>query len=181
SSAGSVLVPEIRGIWQHEFLDRSASLTNAFALSPGGTFTIHGAVFPRDSGIGGVGLGYEVSPQTKLFLDYDFKYNSEYQAHFVSLVPKYSFSSPPPQPRPQPPSAAPPAPAARPAPPPPAQAQTFVVYFDFDKSSLTPEAVGIIRQAADAFRQTGAVNIKVDGYTDLAGTARYNIGLSKRR
>src|SRR5262249_61922381 len=40
---------------------------------------------------------------------------------------------------------------------------------------------GIIRQAADAFRQTGAVNIKVDGYTDLAGTARYNVGLSKRR
>jgi len=72
-------------------------------------------------------------------------------------------------------------PAAQPAPPPPAQAQTFVVYFDFDKSALTPEAMGIIKQAAAAYKQTGAVNIKVDGYTDLAGTAQYNVGLSKRR
>ncbi len=57
----------------------------------------------------------------------------------------------------------------------------FVVYFDFDKSSLTPEAMGIIRSAADTFKRTGAVNIKVDGYTDLSGTAKYNLALSKRR
>jgi outer membrane protein OmpA-like peptidoglycan-associated protein len=57
----------------------------------------------------------------------------------------------------------------------------FVVYFDFDKSVLTPEAVGIIRQAADTFKRTGAVTIKIDGYTDLAGTQQYNIGLSHRR
>jgi OmpA-OmpF porin, OOP family len=57
----------------------------------------------------------------------------------------------------------------------------FVVYFDFDKSVLTPEAVGIIRPAADTFKRTGAVTIKIDGYTDLAGAQKYNVGTSKRR
>ncbi len=85
------------------------------------------------------------------------------------------------RPRPAITPAPPPVPAAQPAPPPPAQAQTFVVYFDFDKSDLTPEARSIILQAATVYKQTGAVNLKVDGYTDLAGTAKYNIGLSKRR
>ena len=39
----------------------------------------------------------------------------------------------------------------------------------------------MIRQAADTFRRTGAVTIRIDGYTDLAGTALYNMALSRRR
>jgi OmpA-OmpF porin, OOP family len=119
-----------------------------------------------------------VAPDLKVFLDYDGKFQGGYAAHAVSAGLRWSFGGAMPPP---PPPAPPPVPAAQPAPPPPAQAQTFVVYFDFDKSDLTPEAHGIIKQAADAFRATGAVNIKVDGYTDLAGTAKYNVGLSKRR
>ena len=56
--------------------------------------------------------------------------------------------------------------------PPASQAQVFVVYFDFDKSVLTSQATSIIRQAADAYKRTGAVTIKIDGYTDLAGQPR---------
>jgi outer membrane autotransporter protein len=172
------LMPEVRASWQHEFLDDSQQITNAFAINPGDTFIIKGAKLSRDSGTVGAGLTYTMSPSTKLFLDYDFRGNSDFTSHMVSAGLKWTFGAAAPPP---PPPAPPPVPAAQPAPPPPAQVQMFVVYFDFDKSVLTPEAVGIIRQAADTFKRTGAVTIKVDGYTDLAGTAKYNIGLSKRR
>ncbi|HKX09039.1 MAG TPA: OmpA family protein, partial [Stellaceae bacterium] len=133
----------------------------------------------RESAIAGIGLTYGVSAQTKIFADYDFKWNGDYTAHAVSAGIRFSFGAPAPLPPPVTPVAAPPPP--QPAPPPAAQAPVFVVYFDFDKATLTPEAMGIIKQAADAFRRTGAVTVRIDGYTDLAGTAQYNIGLSKRR
>jgi len=78
-----------------------------------------------------------------------------------------------------PPVAAAPPPA--PAPAPPAQPQTFIVYFDFDKSNLTTAGAAVVQQAADYFKAHGVARVKIDGYTDLAGTQQYNIGLSKRR
>ena len=86
------------------------------------------------------------------------------------------FGAPPPTPPPV--AAAPPPP---PAPPPPAPPKQFVVYFEFDKSDLTPEGAKVVQDAADAFKQTGSARIAVTGYTDLSGTQRYNLGLSKRR
>jgi outer membrane protein OmpA-like peptidoglycan-associated protein len=174
---GATLTPELRAAWQHEFLDQEQKITSAFAANPGGTFSIEGARFSRESAIVGIGLTYAMSPQTKIFADYDFKWNGDYTAHQVSAGIRFSFGAP--APLPPAPVAAPPPP--QPAPPVAAAPPVFVVYFDFDRSTLTPEAVGIIRQAADAFRRTGAVTIRIDGYTDLAGTAKYNIGLSKRR
>jgi len=82
------------------------------------------------------------------------------------------------------PSAPPPvaaAPPPAPAPAPAAQPQTFIVYFDFDKSDLTSAAATVLQQAADYFKAHGLMHVKVDGYTDLAGTQQYNVGLSKRR
>ena len=78
----------------------------------------------------------------------------------------------------------PPAPAAAPPPPPPAaaaQSKLFIVYFNFDKSDLTADGQKVIDQAVAAYKQTGSAKVKVDGYTDLAGTQGYNMGLSKRR
>jgi outer membrane protein OmpA-like peptidoglycan-associated protein len=173
------LMPELRVAWQHEFLDQAQQITNAFAINPGSTFNIRGAVLSRESGVIGAGLTYTVSPSAKLFVDYDYKANSDFTAHMVSAGLRWTFgaSAPPPPPAAPPP----PAPQAQPAAPPPSQAQVFVVYFDFDKSVLTPQATAIIRQAADAYKKTGSVTVKIDGYTDLAGTAQYNLGLSKRR
>ena len=74
------------------------------------------------------------------------------------------------------PAAAPP-PAAAPAP----QSKLFIVYFNFDKSDLTADGQKVIDQAVAAYKQTGSARVKVDGYTDLAGTQGYNMGLSKRR
>jgi OOP family OmpA-OmpF porin len=88
----------------------------------------------------------------------------------------FKFGAPPPPPPPV--AAAPPPP---PAPPPPAPARQFVVYFEFDKSNLTAEGAKVVQDAAAAYKQTGSARVAVTGYTDLAGTQRYNLALSKRR
>jgi len=88
----------------------------------------------------------------------------------------FKFGAPPPSPPPV--AAAPPPP---PAPPPPAPPRQFVVYFEFDKSDLTPEGARVVQDAAAAYKQTGSARIAVTGYTDLAGTQHYNLALSKRR
>jgi outer membrane protein OmpA-like peptidoglycan-associated protein len=80
---------------------------------------------------------------------------------------------------PPPVAAAPPPPP--PAAPPPAPPKQFIVYFEFDKSDLTPEGAKVVLDAASAYKQTGSARVAITGYTDLAGTQRYNLGLSKRR
>ncbi len=74
-------------------------------------------------------------------------------------------------------AAPPPAPAA----PPPAAPKQFVVYFEFDKSALTPEGSKVISDAAAYFMQMHPPRVSISGYTDLAGTPQYNMGLAKRR
>jgi outer membrane protein OmpA-like peptidoglycan-associated protein len=83
---------------------------------------------------------------------------------------------------PAPTAAAAPAEAAVPPPPPPAGARNeFIVYFDFDKSSLTPAARQILDEATAAYMQNKPVKISVTGYTDTVGTVAYNLALSVRR
>ena len=57
----------------------------------------------------------------------------------------------------------------------------FLVFFDWDKSTLTPEARKIIADAVAFAKSTGAKAIKVTGFTDRSGTPQYNLGLSVRR
>jgi outer membrane protein OmpA-like peptidoglycan-associated protein len=71
-----------------------------------------------------------------------------------------------------------PAPAASPAPVP---AKTYLVFFDWDKSTLTPRATQIIAEAASDSKTTSVTTISVSGYTDTSGTPVYNQGLSERR
>lgn len=76
-----------------------------------------------------------------------------------------------------------PRPAYRPAPAvaPAGPQRTFRVFFDFNRATLTPEGARIVQEAAAAYRQTGSARIDVTGYTDLAGTGGYNMGLSRQR
>lgn len=58
---------------------------------------------------------------------------------------------------------------------------TYQVFFDFDKSELTPEARSILRQAAEHAKSGSSVRITLTGHTDTVGSAAYNMGLSDRR
>jgi outer membrane protein OmpA-like peptidoglycan-associated protein len=71
-----------------------------------------------------------------------------------------------------------PAPMASPA---PTAAKTYLVFFDWDKYSLTPRATQIIAEAASDSKTSSVTTIDVSGYTDTSGTPTYNQGLSERR
>ncbi|HEV3176989.1 MAG TPA: OmpW family outer membrane protein [Stellaceae bacterium] len=141
------------------------------------------------------GVRYTIDPNWSASLDYryfattDPKFHgsvagtpsglkTEYNTHNVMLGVAYHFAPPPP-----PPPAAAPVPAAAPAvvPPPPTPVRQFTVYFEFDKSDLTPEGSKVVQDAAASYKETGSARIAVTGYTDLSGTQQYNLGLSKRR
>jgi outer membrane protein OmpA-like peptidoglycan-associated protein len=146
------------------------------------------------------GLGYDVTRDVELktqyryfsTLDYDTKsipggtkLSGEYHDHAVLLGFVYKFN--PPAPAPVPVAAPAPAPApipapAKPVPVKPAQVQkNFIVFFDFDKALITPEATAIIQQAAAAVRANSATRIDLTGHTDLAGSEKYNLALSVKR
>jgi phospholipid transport system substrate-binding protein len=69
-----------------------------------------------------------------------------------------------------------------PSPPLPSMAEApLLVFFDWDKSNLSPRAMATISQAAAAYRGTGNVRISNVGNTDTSGSTDYNIALSIRR
>lgn len=74
-------------------------------------------------------------------------------------------------------AAAPPAEKIAPA----ADPSIYMVFFDFDKSDLSPEARKIVASAAKAITAGHLTKIKIDGYTDTSGTSLYNTKLSVRR
>jgi outer membrane protein OmpA-like peptidoglycan-associated protein len=75
----------------------------------------------------------------------------------------------------------PPAPVVVPPVVPQQQARSFLVFFDWDKATLTERARQIIREAATTSTQVQTTRIEVNGYTDTSGTPKYNQGLSVRR
>ena len=56
-----------------------------------------------------------------------------------------------------------------------------LVFFDWDKSNLSPEAMATISQAAAAYKATGSARITNVGNTDTSGSTDYNMALSIRR
>jgi outer membrane protein OmpA-like peptidoglycan-associated protein len=92
--------------------------------------------------------------------------------HAVLIGVRYAFGAPSPAPAPAP------APMAAPA---PAPARSYLVFFDWDKATLTARAQQIIKEAADNSTKVQYTRIEVNGYTDTSGTPQYNQGLSVRR
>jgi hypothetical protein len=68
-----------------------------------------------------------------------------------------------------------------PPPPPAAQSQAFMVFFDWDRYNLSPQALNVIQQAASAFKSRGSAQITATGHTDTSGPENYNMALSLRR
>jgi outer membrane protein OmpA-like peptidoglycan-associated protein len=57
----------------------------------------------------------------------------------------------------------------------------FIVFFEWDKSNITPEAASILDNAITAYQSCGNAQIMLAGYADRSGPASYNVGLSQRR
>ena len=55
------------------------------------------------------------------------------------------------------------------------------VNFDFDKSTLRPDAVSILNEAIEILKRYPELKVEVAGHTDSKGTDAYNQSLSERR
>jgi outer membrane protein OmpA-like peptidoglycan-associated protein len=160
-------------------------------LSVPGVGTIGGGTDWELGYQGIAGIRYNVNPSLAFDVDYRYlgttdptfrfrgvaapgRYKSEYSSNSVlaSFIVKFGAAPPPP-----PPVAAPPAPPA----PPPIVRKVFLVFFDWDKATITPEGMQIVQQAAAAWRSGAPVQIQVTGYTDTSGSPGYNQRLSERR
>jgi OOP family OmpA-OmpF porin len=126
-----------------------------------------------------VGLGWNIDSQWRALLEgryvgttnpsvnvngVNVTYNNN---NIVALIgAQYKFA---------PPAAAPPPPAPTVAPP------SFMVFFDWDRSNLSAQALSTIKQAAAAFKTKGNARITATGHTDTSGPEAYNMALSLRR
>jgi OOP family OmpA-OmpF porin len=180
------------------FARNSLGTTNLTSTT--GNETISGSTTTNFAwGVGG-GVNFQLTPS--LSLDAAYKYldlgelktgtttsgfgapvtrtgltSNDFTAHTVTVGLRWTFGAPPAPPAATPVVAAPPAPppaAVKPA------KQMFIVFFEFDKSSLTPDGKKVVDAAAAAFK-SGKSDVALAGYTDLAGTQQYNLALSKRR
>ncbi len=107
-------------------------------------------------------------------------------SHNVLASLTYYFEPPQKQAAPQA-NASPPAPtpvmmpSANAATGPRAAPREFLVFFDFDRATLTPAGRRVIEEAVMAYQRDQTSAIVVRGYTDAVGTAAYNLELSHRR
>ncbi len=65
--------------------------------------------------------------------------------------------------------------------PAPSVPHSYLVFFDFNKSDLTPQAVSIVNQAASNAGPAKVTQLTVTGHTDTVGSDAYNMRLSRRR
>lgn len=145
-----------------------------------------------------VGASYAVTNELSAFADYryfateDVKGTSpggsdvkvENENHTGMIGVRYMFGAPRPvepevvQPSPPPPPRlSTPAPAPVPEP----VVRSYLVFFEFDKSALTPDARRIVETAARTAGNVDVTRIDVTGHTDRSGSARYNMQLSRKR
>ena len=104
--------------------------------------------------------------------------NGQWRSHSILGTLAYNFGGAEPAPMPEPPAPPPPPP---PPPPPVCNKGPYIVFFDWDKSAITPEAATILDNAVTAYGNCANVPIMLAGYTDRSGTPKYNLGLSQRR
>jgi len=73
--------------------------------------------------------------------------------------------------------------APTPPPPPPVVCTPgpYIVFFEWDKSDITPEAAGILDNAISNYQSCGNAQVMLAGHADRSGSASYNVGLSQRR
>lgn len=113
---------------------------------------------------------------------------SRFRSHSILGGLTFNFGAPEPAPAPLPAPEPTPAPVYTPPPeptPPPAVVQCtpgpYIVFFDWDKSDITPEAASILDNAISNYQNCGNAQVMLAGHADRSGSASYNVGLSQRR
>ncbi|MGH6718340.1 MAG: OmpA family protein [Alphaproteobacteria bacterium] len=165
---------------------------------------IGGGVLDDSDGLfayqGIAGVTYALNDQIGIFVDYRYVGTEEanmrtstginvdvdYDSHTVLAGLRFSLTPPAPPPPPEPapaPAAAetPPPPTPPPAPEPEPIPGPYLVFFDWDKSDIRPDALAILEEAAANFQKFGIARIVVTGHADRSGPDAYNLNLSKRR
>lgn len=142
------------------------------------------------------GVNYAIGERTQLFLNYRYLhvdapeytwfepgspaithrtiFLSDIDKQTLTLGVRMAFNGP--DAPPPPPPVTPP-----PPPPPPPMPDQFVVFFGFNKSNISAEAMQVITDAANTAREKGAASIVIIGHTDSSGSDAYNEALSLRR
>jgi OOP family OmpA-OmpF porin len=151
-------------------------------------------------GVQGIaGMWYALNDNWLLSADYRYMYTGDAKLdtsgastiepdntiHTVMLGLTYRFGAPA-KPSPAPAAMAAPAPAPAPAPaaapaPAPRAPETYIVFFAFDKSDISPVASQVLDRAVADFRATGSTNVRIEGNADRSGGNAYNQRLSQRR
>jgi outer membrane protein OmpA-like peptidoglycan-associated protein len=129
------------------------------------------------------------APDVKLVDIGGNQWSGRYRSHSLLAGLTFNFGAPEPVAEPAPPPPPPP-PVAEPAPPPPpppapeAKVCTpgpYIVFFDWDKSDVTPEAASILDNAISNYADCSNTQVMLAGHADRSGAASYNVGLSQRR
>jgi outer membrane protein OmpA-like peptidoglycan-associated protein len=115
-------------------------------------------------------------------------FESRFRSHSLLGGIVFNFGAPPvvvppPAPPVYVPPPPPPVPVPVPPPPPPVQqiVGPFIVFFDWDRADITPQAAAILDNAAQAYAGGGQSRVVLAGHADRSGSASYNVGLSQRR
>jgi OmpA-OmpF porin, OOP family len=122
-----------------------------------------------------LGVGYNIDPMFRINLDARYygttnpsfvagNYSNNNISAMLSLQVKFGA-----------PSAPPPVTQA------PVQTTSFMVFFDWDRSNLSAQALNTIKQAAGAYKTKGSARITATGHADKSGPENYNMALSLRR
>jgi OOP family OmpA-OmpF porin len=105
-------------------------------------------------------------------------FDGRFRSHSILGGVTYNFGEPAAPPPPPPPP--PPEPMAPPPPPAPVEVVCspgpFIVFFEWDKSDITPEAASILDNAVTQYQSCGNAQVMLAGHAD-----KYNVGLSQRR
>lgn len=134
-----------------------------------------------------VGLKYRFFNADKVNLvsadDSDVK--TRFRSHSIMGSLIYNFGGAPEPvevaPPPAPVYVAPPPPPPPPPPAPVCNTGPYIVFFDWDKSDLRPDAASVLDNAVAQYANCGSAKVMLAGHADKSGTATYNVGLSQRR
>jgi outer membrane autotransporter protein len=165
TESGRVWQPYVRANVWHNFGAQSALTSPASALS---VPLLENTTWVELAG----GLTAKMNANFSAYVQFGGEFavapsNAKYNGVKGDIGVRWTFGRPPPL-------VPAPAPVAAPA-------RSYLVFFDWDKATLTDRARRIIREAADNSTRVQYTRIEVNGYTDTSGTPKYNQGLSMRR